>query len=267
MAAGATAAAIRAQQMKTKARRSYYGGSQDALDAQRDSYATGIDQGNSGYDTGVRGLQHAGGTGATITDRGMQLLDSAAAAQPSQAGVAPLQSLDPQAVARVRSQMALDQNARATLGMARSGGALGIRQAVAANAAAGVQGAQQEAAMGLEGEQAKAQLLSQNAVQRSQLDQAKQAQLLNAGGQLATTGNAQTLQAASGVGQLGLTNQGQYLNQLQGADQSQLSADINYDTRRQADQQRRAQNLWSLAGTLTGGAAKAFGSIGGGGGG
>lgn len=248
--------------MKTKARRSYYGGSKEELDAQRGSYATGVDQGNAGYGQAQTGLAEGGATGSDIAQRGTKILDSALTGQPSQAGAAALNSLDPQAVAKIRAQQAMDANSAANLAAGASGGALGLRQALQANAAAGAGVAQGAAAAGVEGEQAKAQLIAQNAVQRAQLDQTRQNTLLDAGGQLALSGNGQTIQAAGTGGQLGLTSQGQYLNQLQNTDLAQLKADTDYDTRRQQDQQRKAQNLWGMAGTLTGGAMKALGGAG-----
>lgn len=273
MAAGATAAAIRAQQMKTKAKRSYYGGDAAALEEKRKSLATGVDQGNAAFGGGVRGLSVAGGDARGMTARGTQLMDSAGAvtAQPvSRDAMGRLDAHKPGAVAEAQARAVMDANAQANLGAARSGGALGLRNALNANAQAGVRSAQDLAVMRAQEEQQLlgAQVSQENADRAAWQDSqafAEQQRMsrIAGGAQIAQGGNAQALGAASGIGQLGLTNQGQFLGATDATDSRQLQADMDYDTRRQADQQRRAQNLWNLSGVLTGGAAKALGGVGG----
>ncbi len=268
LAAAGTAAAIKAQQMKTKARRVNYAGSAEATDEYRTKYGAGADQGNQGYAQGQRtatsasiGALGLGQTGQQLTQRGLQMNVA-----PSTQGMDLLNAYQPGQVAAAQQQLVLDQNAQANLGAARAGGALQLRNALGANAQAGVQAAGQLAAERAQEEQALlgAKVDQANTMQGQRLANLQvQNQSLGLGTGLVAQGNSQLLSAGQTQGQLGLGNQGQYLNSLSDVNSQQLAADLDYERRRQADQQRKAQNWFGLGQGLIGSGASILGKSGG----
>jgi hypothetical protein len=256
LAAGGTAAAIRAARMKANPRKVFYGGSADAYNNLTENYADQTDAAAGRVDEGVSGLSSAGQAGTNLSGIGRSLILNGQGAPMSTAGAQPLAQLDPAAVAASQSQIAADQNARANLAAGRSGGALALRSALAANAAAGVQSAQQAAQAGVEGAQNKAVLQSQNAVQNAEITNARRMGLINTGASLATAGNGQAIQAANAVTGAGLNQQELAQGALQATQDRQFQADMDFEQRRQSERQRRSDRIFQLGGSLiTGGAA------------
>jgi hypothetical protein len=64
--------------------------------------------------------------------------------------------------------------------------------------------------------------------------------------------------ASSNIGQLGLANQSAFLGQQQNVYDTQNSNDVNYEQRRQADAQRRSQNVFGLGQSMIGMGGKAL---------
>lgn len=252
--------------MKTNPRRTYYGGSQDAYNDITGGYADATNAAGGRVDAGVGGLAGGAQVGGQIAQRGFGLMDRALAQRPSNAGVGALSSLNPAAVAQAQAQRTLDANAAATLGAARSGGAMGLRQGLLANAAAGVDASAAAATAGMMGEQQKQVAIAQAQQQNQALDAQRQLQLLTAGGQLAQGGNAQALTAAGQTAQVGLGQQNLFQDALQSTQDRQFSADIDYEQRRQQERQRKSNNLWQLAGNLIGGGTSMISSAAGKGG-
>lgn len=269
-AAGATAAAIRAQKMKTQPRGVVYGGTKEAQDERQLVHARGIDQGNAGYKDGQLGLNRSQWAGRELAAAGTGIMQGATPYKDTHQAAGILNSYRPGEMAALQARQAQEQAANANLGAARSGGALGLRNALTANAASGVEVAQGAALLRSQEEQQLLQLRAQQANADREAQMAIRDQVLRqqqAGAGIAQAGNAQALQASGMTGQLGLTNQGQYLDQSQAVEDRQFMANMDYEQRRQSDQQRKSQNLWGLAGNLVGVSGSAFGAMGGGGGG
>jgi hypothetical protein len=281
MVAGGAGAAVRAARMKANPRRVYYGGSADAYNGIAENYADRTDAGAGVTQTGVDGLMRAGGTGDTLAQSGQGLVNAGMAQSVGRdmeyrlarerGGMSLLDAYQPGQVARAQAQQAADQVGRQNLAAGATGGALGLRSALYANAASGQQVAQQAAVTRSQEQQAL--LAAKVAQQNSDRDtgfgqyQALEAQRLGTiglGGQLAASGNAQVLQAGNAVGNVGLGTQNIYQSALENTQNSQFSADMDFEQRRQAEKQRRQQNMWNLAGSLiTGGASVAASGAGG----
>lgn len=257
--------------MKTKARSKQYGGSTEAVDAYRKAYGTGADRGADAVEAGRRQLLTGGQAATDLAARGRTVLDSAGNIAPvpvSTTGASLLGAYQPGAVAAAQAQQVLDANAQANLGAARSGGALGLRNALNANAYAGVDAAQGLAVQRAQEEERllAAKVAQENADRAAQTDalalaEQQRLQATQVGAGIAQASNGQAIQAASATGQLGLTSQGQYLNQLSDVERAQLTADMDYERRRQEDQQRKSQNLWGLAGKMFDTSGKAFSGV------
>jgi hypothetical protein len=271
--AGGTAAAIAAAKKKTQARRVQYGGSAEAGDALKQTYAAGADQGNQAFSQGVSKLNGVGLQGAQLATQGQAITNSAggiAAGNYGHLGSQLLTQYQPGQVAAAQAQQAMDQNTAAVSGAARAGGALGLRNALNANANngqvlaqnAGIQAAQEKQAL-LGAQVGQANVETQGQLDQNALAQQQRTQLLGLGTGVTQAGVNAQAGAASNIGQLGLADQGQFLNQQQNVYDQQNSNDVNYEQRRQADQQRRAQNLWGLGSSLIGSGAKAIGGGGG----
>jgi hypothetical protein len=271
--AGGTAAAIRAQRMKTAAKGKQYGGSADAVDSMRTGFAQGVDQGNAGVVAGQDRLREASLDTQNLQKQGLNIANSAGQIQApilNNGGLSLLNSYVPGQVAEAQTKRVLDQQQQATMGGARAGGALGLRDAINANAYQGVQAAQNLAEQRAQEEQALlgakvAQGNTQIGMQQdaNQVAQAQRAQLLGLGTGVQGQAIGQQIGTATGIGQLGIANQGQQLNALQETNAQQLTADLDYERRRQADAQRKSQNIYGLAQTLIGGGANVLSKAGG----
>jgi hypothetical protein len=271
--AGGTAAAIRAQRMKTAAKGKQYGGSADAVDSMRTGFAQGVDQGNAGVVAGQDRLREASLDTQNLQKQGLNIANSAGQIQApvlNNGGLSLLNSYVPGQVAEAQTKRVLDQQQQATMGGARAGGALGLRDAINANAYQGVQAAQNLAEQRAQEEQALlgakvAQGNTQIGMQQdaNQVAQAQRAQLLGLGTGVQGQAIGQQIGTATGIGQLGIANQGQQLNALQETNAQQLTADLDYERRRQADAQRKSQNIFALGQTLIGGGANVLSKAGG----
>lgn len=273
MVVGGTAAAIRAQKMKTKPRGVVYGGTMANQVAMGDGFAQGVDKGADSLARGENGLVGAVKDSRGLMNRGTALADSANGMQAVNAtngAQSMLGSYVPGAVAAAQAQQVTDATGRQTLAAGSTGGALGLRDAMYANSAAGQQNAQAAAVQRAQEEQALlgARVAQENADRAARIDAAntvaaQRLQTQTAGAQIAQGANAQAVTGAGNIGQLGLANQGQYLGQAQTVEDRQFQANLDYEKRRQEDQQRKSQNLWNLGSSLIGGGAKAIGGAGG----
>lgn len=198
----------------------------------------------------------------------------------SNVGAGMLASYQPGQVSTAASNAALNQAAQANLGAARSGGALGLRNALNANSQAGVglaaqtsaqRAAEEERYLAAQVGQANLDrdaLLSQRNLEtgmqleadEAQRQRVLQQQEMNYGISQAALGarmGALDSQSSQAIQREQLAAAG--LDSIRG---QQLEADINYDTRRQQEGQRRSDRLWGLAGGLAGMAGSAFSSLG-----
>lgn len=264
-----TAAAIKAQKQNIKPRGVTYGGNADAQAELEDQYLKGTAQGNAQETQGFRDLRDRQIDAVRLGGKGSSIMQSAQnienVATPNQ-GAAILGQYKPGAVAAAQAQQALDRNTAASFGAARSGGALGLRNALNANANQGAQNAQAMAVQRAQEEQAytQAQVAQANQQQKDtfqadQQAQAQRAQLLGLGGQLSTGANAQAIQAANSMTNAGLNNQGQYLDQEQNLNDQQAALNMNYENVRQKAAQTKSDRLWGLGSSLIGGG---FGMLG-----
>jgi len=272
--AGGVGAAIKAARMKTDPRGVQYGGSEDEYNAYQDQAATGLAQGNQGYTQGVLGLQGTaragqalGATGQGLMAQGQSLPGVALSGEGSRL----LQGYKPGQMSALQSQAATDQGALQNLGAARSGGALGLRNALNANAGANVQNAQNAGLMRAQEEQqylqarvGQANQDQANAFQANQQLQAQRQGMYGLGASLMQAGNGQAQSAYGNMAQAGLNNQGQYMDQqthlLDADNQNRLA----YEQTRQANQARRSDRLFGLAsGLMSGGMSAMSGAVGG----
>lgn len=277
MVAGGTAAAVKSMKQKTKGRRAHYGGNADATQGYRETYAGGVDKGATGVNRGTVGLVQAGQQAGDIRDRGLSIMDSAGGVSVSpnaftREGAGILGAYQPGAVSAAQAQQMLERNARANLGAAQGGGAMAMRNAVNANAYAGVNAAADIAAIraGEEERLMAAKVAQANADQQTVLGAEALAdqqalQRLQLGSGVASGGNQQAIGTSGAIGQLGLAQEKTYVDALQNVETQQLMANMDYEKRRQADAQRKANNLWNLGSTLIGGGAKMAAGAGGGG--
>jgi hypothetical protein len=266
--AAGTAAAIKANKMKTQGRKVNYGGSAAATDQLKQTYAAGADQGNKSFTEGVAGLNNVRGQGLALTNQGQAITSSAGGITPGLYGHAGSQLLaqyQPGQIAAAQAQQAMDQNTAAVSGAARAGGALGLRNALNANANngqvlaqnAGIQAAQERQAL-LGAQVAQGNTETQEQLDQNAVAQAQRAQLLGLGTSVTQGGLNTQAGASSNIGQLGLANQSAFLGQQQNVYDTQNSNDVNYEQRRQADAQRRSQNVFGLGQSMIGMGGKAL---------
>lgn len=268
MAAAGTAAAIRAQRMKAQPRSTAYGGSADALNAYREQYASGMDQGALLRNAGIQDLtgvaEQAGGMSAYGQQTAQDALFRGQNPGWSMYGQQAQNFADAnQAAINMAYDAQADKAMRQNSAIAASGGPLAQRQAMAANAEVGMQMQRQRDQQLADAAIANA-TAAQNAVQSDRQFAIQQAQI---GQDMAATGQATQLAAYRPVVDAGLGLESQYLGAQQNVEQAQSALDLDYERRRQAEQQRKAQNLWGLGQSLIGGGAKAMQSGFGGGGG
>lgn len=275
-AAGGIAATVRANKKQAKARAVTYGGSQEKKDALEQSYLKGVDQGNAqqlhgqaGLDKSIKTANQIGGDATTM----MQGAQRMRAMEVGNQGAAILGQYRPGAVAAAQAQQSLDQNTAASLGAARSGGALGLRNALNANANQGAVNAQANAVQRAQEEQAytgaqvaQANQNQQDLFQADQQNAAQKAQLIGIAGGLRTASNQQVLQAAGTQTNAGLANQGQFLDQEQNLNDQQAQLSLAYEEQRMAAAKAKADRLANLGGSLVkGGLGIAGGAMKGGG--
>jgi hypothetical protein len=245
-----------ANKMKTDPRKVTYGGTQEKQDAMEGMYLGGVQQGNAQTAQGYTDLQKRQNAAARLGDKGALIMRGADNVQqvavPNQ-GAAILGQYHPGEVAAAQAKQALDANTAASFGAARSGGALGLRNALNANATTGAQTAQGLAVQRAQEEQAytQAQVAQANAdqAQRFQADQqaaAQKAQLLGIGGQIAATSSGQAIQAANMQTQAGLEGQQQYLGQYQNLNNQQNTNDLEIEKIRQAEQSKKSDRKFKM---------------------
>lgn len=268
-----TAAAIRAQKMKTQPRGVTYGGSKDAQDTLEEQNLQGIAQGNAqqvqgftGLEAGRKAAAQLAGDGVSIRQSGNRVVPVAVGNQ----GGAILGQYQPGAVAQAQAQQSLDQNTAASFGAARSGGALGLRNALNANATTGAQTAQALAVQRAQEQQAltqaqvaQANTNQQNLFQSDQQAAAQRAQLLGIGTQAQAAGAGMMTQAATSQAQAGLSNQNQWLGQEQNLNDEQAKLNAMYEQTRQGTAQKKSDRLWGLGSSLIGGGFGMLGKAGG----
>lgn len=262
-AAGGIAATVRANKKQAKPRGVTYGGSQEKKDALEQSYLKGVDQGNAqqlhgqaGLDKTIKTANGIGGDALTM----MQGAQRMRAMEVGNRGGAILDQYKPGAVAAAQAQQALDQNTAASFGAARSGGALGLRNALNANANQGAQNAQAMAVQRAQEEQAytgaqvaQANQNQQDVFQADQQNANQKAQLLAIGADLRKAGNQQAIQASSTQTSAGLANQGQFLDQEQNLNDQQAALSLAYEQQRMAAAQAKADRLGNMGSALIGG--------------
>lgn len=262
-AAGGIGATIKANKTNTKPRTVTYGGTQEKQDALEQMNLAGIQQGSAQTTMGMRDLSDSGTEATRLGGKGRSIMQSADAIQqvatPNQ-GAAILGQYRPGAVAQAQAKQALDANTAASFGAARSGGALGLRNALNANAMTGAQTAQALAVQRAQEEQAytQAQVAQANQQQKDifqadQQAQAQKAQLLGIGSQLSTQANALRTNAANAFTQGGLENQNQWLGQEQNLNDQQANLNLEYEKARRAAAEAKASRWANLGSTLVGG--------------
>lgn len=178
----------------------------------------------------------------------------------STVGSEALAAYQPGAVSQAMAQQVLNRNAQANLGAARSGGALGLRNALNANAQAGVAA---QADMATQAAQEQERYLAAQ-LQQANADRAAQQAQVSQGIGLSQGALGQGLDASNAYTRAGLGLEQGYLDAESHLNDQQLIADLDHERRRQAEQQRRSDRLWDFSGALLSGAGKALGGIGGG---
>lgn len=241
-----------------------YGGSSAAAGGYRDQYGkeVGLAQTLGNAPLGTYGELQA--TGQQAQQQGSGVLTQAFAPGGfGGEGGADVSSFDPQGVARMQAQAATSEAARRTNAIGRTGGALGLRAALGANANAGVQTATQAAVAGAQGEQARAGL----ELQRQQQVNATRIGLAGLGLQEQGLGAGIQQNAAGAVTNLGLAREGMYNTQLAGFEDRQLQAQIAHEqARQQAALDKRRLLVGLGAGLIGAGGTVASSGMSGGGG-
>jgi hypothetical protein len=266
---GGVGAAIKANRMKTAPKATIYGGSQDKKDALEETYLGGVQQGNAQATQGYSDLQKRQHDALKLGGMGVRAMQSAGEVRPvavTNQGATILNQYHPGEVAAAQAKQALDANTAAAFGAARSGGALGLRNALNANATTGAQTAQGLAVQRAQEEQAYTQAqvaqANTNQMQQFQSDQqaaAQKAQLLGVGGQIAGIAGNQAIQSANMQTQAGLEGQQQYLGQNQNLNDQQTALNLAYEQARQGDKQRKSDRWFQLGGNLIGGGMNMIG--------
>lgn len=285
MAVGGIAASIKGARTKANPRRSYYGGSQEALDATRTAYNEGIQSGqgqvNAGLQSIGQGVESAQGVaqqGQDLYGRGGNYLDQANAQfrRGSMVQNDALRHIGAAARGEAPSQaeamLAANADDAARRGMALASTARGGNQASAMRSAA-MAGSQGALAAGQQAAALRAAEMAQARGELAALGQGLYAQG-QIPGQMGLSAIGQGLgaqqfgaNALMGAGQftagLGAGREASYLGAQQNVEQSQLAAQLDYDRRRQAEAQRRSDRWWDFGGRLISGggsvAASAFG--------
>lgn len=261
LAGGGAAATAGAAGQKTGYNRQYFGGSPEELERLRQEQAANATAGRSLTDTATGNMmgtasmaQNAANKQATQMEQLSQSVGRPAFTND------PLANYDPGMVARAQAQAALQQQARASLGAGFAGGALGLRNAVNANAEATVNAAPAIAAAagGAANDQALAQ--SQQQLARSQLDQqyagrVLQGQQLGLSARLAGTGLQ--LDAQRYAGDVGQNREQLYTGQLQDTNSQQFQGDQDAEARRQAAALQKQDRLFRMGEQFFSGASKA----------
>jgi hypothetical protein len=166
MVGAGTAAAIRANRINAKPRGVAYGGSPEALDAYRDQYASGIGYGGMLRDAGIQDMSNVGTQAAGTAQYGQGLIAGALDRSRANTGYGAMQAIQQTGsvannAADVGGRIALDQAMSRNTALAQTGGALGMRSAMAANADASAQIAQQNAAIRAQNAVAQQQAIAQ----------------------------------------------------------------------------------------------------------
>lgn len=275
MAAGGVASAVKGARIGAKPNQSYLGGSPEALAERRRAANAGIQSGQDQINAGTgllgQGVESARGIasqGAGLTDQAQGFF-GAAQGSIAQGGQARDQAFQMQRAAALGQAPSVaegllrqnaDDAARAQLGMAagaRGGGAL------AAQRNASNVGAQLQLQAGQQAATLRAQEIAQarNALAGIAND------YTGAGGMQAGIGSGllgQGMQAQqfganaeAGAGQfvagLGADREQTYVGVQNDVDRTQLEAELDYDRRRQAENQRRSDRFFQLGGALIGG--------------
>lgn len=252
--------------------RQLYGGSKDEYDRLRAQYQTGLLAGGKVSEDSLRNLQDQAliaRNGIGSTGKNMMVDALRRPVEMDSRGAEELQAMDPGAVAQAQANAALDAAARRNIGMASNGGALGMRNAIMANADAAVNIGANVAATAAALEMQKRQALADEYARQNQIAMALRSQNLQEAGMGADMyvgGNAMSLDATQAAGSLGQGYMNSFLGAQQNMDQAQLNANIDYDTRRQAARQKKADRLWNFGTGLIGAGGKMLGSAFGGGG-
>lgn len=258
--AGGITSIVKANKEKAQPRPVAYGGDEEHRAALEQMNLGGIQQGNDQLTQGYSDLQKRQNAAGRLGDKGALIMRDAGDVQ--KVGVTNdaaniLGAYKPGQVAAAQAQQSLDQNTAASFGAARSGGALGLRNALNANATTGAQTAQALAVQRAQEEQAQvqAQAAQANTAQQQnfQADQqaaAQKANLLGIGGSIASQASGQAIQAANMQTQAGLTNQNQYLGQEQNLNDQQMNANLELEKVRQAEASLRSDRKFKLGGSL-----------------
>lgn len=136
---------------------------------------------------------------------------------------------------------ALAQSARVTNAMGRTGGALGLRQALAAQESAGVQAANNAAVTG-----------TQAQLQNQQLINSTRFGLAGLGQQQQGLGAALQQNAAGAITDMGLTREQLYNQQLAGMESQQLQSQVAYEQARQQSKLDKRRLIVGLGAGLLG---------------
>lgn len=269
MAGAGTAAAVKANKIKTSPKGVTYGGSPEELYNTENQYATGIHQGQILRNAGIQDMAGVGGAAAAQAAYGQDMMDDSFAAMNSgkmtnAQYMAQLWKQSQQGQNALQASSQFDRAARQNTALAQVGGPMAMRQAMAANSDAAAQAEQQRAI-------ADASMAGVYAQQAQAADNARRdhyMQRIGMGAGLMQGGMDTQLAAYNPAVQAGLATEENYLGAEQNVQQAQLGADLDYERRRQAEKQRRSQNLWGLGSSLiTGGGKVMQGGMGGGSGG
>jgi hypothetical protein len=264
LAGGGAAATAGAAGQKTGYNRQYFGGSPEELERLRQEQAARTTQARGATDTAAGNIVGTATMAQDDANQQAQQIEqlSQSVGRPTFASD-PLANYDPGMVARAQAQAALQQQARATLGSGFAGGAVGLRNAVNANAEATVNAAPAIAAAagGAANDQALAQ--SQQQVARAQLDQqyagrVLQGQQVGLNARLAGAGLQADAQRYTG--DVNQNREQLYTGQSQDTNSQQFQGDQQAEARRQAAALEKQKSLFQLGGNLIGGAGRVAGA-------
>lgn len=271
MMAGGTAAAVKASQQATKPQPTWYGGDPEAYAGYRDRYGAARTAGAAVGDQGMKSLAELADAGQGVATQGQGIVTDALGRRfdPNFGAQEVAHGIGDRAVAEANlaSQAALDQATHKNVAIAQSGGPAAMRMAMAENADAGIVGAQNAATTAagarLAGEQAYlGQLNLGDQFVTAQRQQALTEAGLGAG--LVGTGFGAQATGGGGVMQGGLLRERSYLEGETGVEQTQTMLALDEERRRQADKQRKNQNLWGLGAGLISGGGQVMAGAGGG---
>lgn len=241
-----------------------YGGSDYAASGYRQNYGNqvGLAQALGSAPLATYGqLQQSG---ATAQQQGLGTLTQALAPGGfgTEGGV-DLSGVDPGAAAEAQSRATLAQAALRTNALGRTGGALGLRAAINANAGAGAQAAQQAAVTRAQAEQqmVQAQLQNQGLINQTRFG------LAGLGQQQQGFGAGLQMEASNNVANIGLQREQLYNQQLSDFETRQMEAQIAGEQARQQSKLDKRRLIVGLGAGLIGSGASVMASGGGGGGG